>query len=154
MDNKDIIRHLAELNNLIHREIAKTKACTTTDNEQNINAVSHVGKCIIAYLRDHNHIDIFQKDLEEEFQVRRSTMSKALTLLENRGYISREAVSNDRRLKKIVLTDKAESVATNINMYRKNLEEKMVENISAEELTSFKITLEKIKHNLKQEGNK
>lgn len=59
---------------------------------------------IIRFLAEHTDCDIFQKDLEEEFSVRRSTVSKVLALMEDKGLIRRESVSSDARLKKLVLT--------------------------------------------------
>ena len=51
--------------------------------------------------------DIFQKDFEEEFSIRRSTATKILQLMEKNGLIERQKVESDARLKKIVLTNKA-----------------------------------------------
>lgn len=46
------------------------------------------------------HRDIYQKNLEEEFQVRKSTVSGILKLMEKNGFIYRESVKEDARLKK------------------------------------------------------
>ena len=48
--------------------------------------------------------DVYQKDIEEEFYIRRSSVSSVLQLLEKKGYIERIGVKGDKRLKKIVLT--------------------------------------------------
>ncbi|EGD49133.1 regulatory protein MarR [Ruminiclostridium papyrosolvens DSM 2782] len=48
--------------------------------------------------------DIFQKDIEEEFDIRRSSVTSVLQLMEKKGYIKRISVSEDARLKKIILT--------------------------------------------------
>ena len=54
--------------------------------------------------------DIYQKDVEAEFQIRRSTATGILQLLEKNGFILRKAEDRDARLKKIVPTEKAEKV--------------------------------------------
>ncbi len=54
--------------------------------------------------------DIYQKDIEKEFQIRRSTATGVLQLLEKNGFIHREPVKRDARLKRVVPTDKAEGV--------------------------------------------
>ena len=51
--------------------------------------------------------DVYQKDLEKEFQIRRSTATGILQLLEKNGFIYREQVKEDARLKRIVPTEKA-----------------------------------------------
>ncbi len=150
MTNKDIGRHLAELNNLIHREIIRTTAQSNSLYDENDKTISGAASCIIVYLHDHNDTDVFQKDLEREFSVRRSTMSKVLTLLEQKGYIKRVAVDTDKRLKKIVITQKAVLVADKIKADRAMLEEKMTDGLTEDELRQFRQTLEKIKQNLKE----
>lgn len=151
MAEKDIGRHLAELNNLIHREMKKNSLYENNKDDRKNAGISFAGSCIIAYLHDHGDKDVFQRDLEREFQVRRSTMSKVLTVLQQKDYIKRVDVSYDKRLKKIVLTQKAIKKADKLKSDRKSLEQKMVIGISNEELSKFKGTLEKIKNNLGQE---
>ena len=50
--------------------------------------------------------EIFQKDLEEEFNLRRSSATGILQLMEKNGYIERVPVEYDARLKKIVVLPK------------------------------------------------
>lgn len=146
MNNKDIGRQLAEINNLILRQ----KLADKTDD---MYGITRAGSCIIAYLHDHSGIDVFQRDIEREFMIRRSTVSKALTLLEQKGYIERISVSSDHRLKKIALTKKAVDIVDKIKADRQNLEKQMTNNIDTDEIDAFKKTLEKIKQNLSQEDN-
>lgn len=152
MSKKDIGRHLAEINNLLHRQLIKNSREFVGNSHAGAD-ISGAGSCIIAYLYDHNSEDIFQRDLENEFQVRRSSMSKVLSLLELKGFIQRVAVQSDRRLKKIVLTDKAKLVADKLKHSRLALEKKLTQNISQSELMQFRATLEKMKQNLTQEDN-
>lgn len=62
--------------------------------------------------------DVYQKDIEKEFDVRRSTATGILQLMEKNGLVYREGVPQDARLKRIVPTEKAiamrESVIENI----------------------------------------
>ncbi len=149
--NKDISRHLAELHNLIHREIINYATCTDNCNE-NATHISLSSSCILSYLHSHNDCDVYQRDLEREFGVRRSTMSKVLSSLEQKGYIKRVSVDTDRRLKKITLTEKAFCIADKIKSNSEDLEKKMIQSISEDELKIFKQTLEKIKQNLMKEA--
>lgn len=54
--------------------------------------------------------DVYQRDLEMALDVRRSTVSNVLGILESKGYLLRESVPCDARLKKLVLTPEGESV--------------------------------------------
>ena len=48
--------------------------------------------------------DMFQRDVEAEFNIRRSTATGILQLMEKNGFLLREPVAYDARLKKLVLT--------------------------------------------------
>ena len=56
---------------------------------------------IIGFLQDREDakIDTFQKDIEEEFSINRSTTSEMLKLMCQKGMIQRVAVVHDARLK-------------------------------------------------------
>ena len=56
------------------------------------------------------HRDLYQKDIEEEFQIRKSTATGTLQLMEKKGFIYRECAKQDGRLKRIVPTKKAEDI--------------------------------------------
>ena len=58
--------------------------------------------------------DIYQKDVEKEFQIRRSTATGTLQILEKNGFITREPVKQDARLKKLMPTEKAKGVRQHI----------------------------------------
>ena len=151
MKNSEIGRQIAEIHNLVHRLIQKAGGCCESGEKAGL---SHSSACIIGYLSDHKGEDIFQRDLEREFNVRRSTMSKVLSQLESKDYIARLDDTSDRRLKKIVLTKKAELLSSKINLQRLKLEEILRGSIEQEELLSFYKTCEKIKQNLLKEENK
>ena len=53
---------------------------------------------------------MFQKDLENAFGIRRSTVSKTVELMEQKGLVLRESVNGDARLKRLSLTKKAEEI--------------------------------------------
>lgn len=75
---------------------------------------------IIGYLIMNKDRDIYQKDIESEFAISRSTVTNILKLMEKKGYITRASVASDARLKKIVLTDKGIQTAV---MLKKAVEE-------------------------------
>jgi len=73
--------------------------------------------------------DIYQKDIETEFKIRRSSVTSVLNTLEKNGFIQRCSVENDGRLKKIVLTAKAKKVGAThratIDRFEQNLMDNM-----------------------------
>ena len=60
---------------------------------------------IIEYLYRHRDEPVFQRDIEREFSITRSTVTNILQLMERKGYIERQSVPQDARLKKLVLTE-------------------------------------------------
>ena len=94
--------------------------------------------------------DVFQKDFEQEFNIRRSTASNILALIEKNGLITRESVPYDARLKKITLTQKALDVQSVVEKAFESLEDTMKKDISEEELEVFFRVIDKINNNLER----
>lgn len=106
----------------------------------------------IGYFYHNRHRDIFQKDFEQEFNIRRSTASNILSLIEKNGLIKRESVPYDARLKKITLTDKAIDIQHIVDKSLGELEDTLKRGISDEELEVFYRVLDKISSNTEREG--
>ena len=60
---------------------------------------------IIGYLYRHRDTPVFQRDIEREFSITRSTVTNILQLMERKGYIRRQSVPQDARLKRLILTE-------------------------------------------------
>ena len=90
---------MSRLLNKFHRELHTLHA------DRFPEGITGVNIRIINFLADNSERDIFQRDIEEEFSVRRSTVSKVLSLMEEKNLIRRKTVSGDARLKKLVLTE-------------------------------------------------
>jgi len=103
---------------------------------------------IIGYIHHTAKSDVFQKDIETKYSIRRSTATGILQLLEKNGLVTREPVDYDARLKKIVLTEKALTVSRQAKRNLSELEEQLTKGISAEELAIFRSTIWKMKANL------
>ena len=100
-------------------------------------------------LRDSEGKDTFQKDIEEEFSINRSTASEMqLTLMNKRELIERVPVDYDGRLKKIVLTQKSLEIHEWINQTMMQLHEKLTNGLSSEEIEIFMDVIDKMIHNL------
>lgn len=104
----------------------------------------------IGYLHQNSDRDIFQKDFEQEFNIRPSTASNILSLIEKNGLITRESVPYDARLKKIVLTQKAIDIHQIIENSFEKLEDKLKDGISQEELEIFFRVIYKINNNIER----
>ena len=86
--------------------------------------------------------DIYQKDVEKEFQIRRSTATGTLQILEKNGFIIREPVKQDARLKKLVPTEKAIGVRQHILENIRYIEALLSKGIPEEKLSVCREVLE------------
>ncbi len=117
-------------------------------------ARSHGEKCtgthgwVIGYLYENRHKDVFQRDIEKQFSVRRPTMTAILQLMEKNGLILREKCETDARLKRIKLTPLALGVHEQHERDIEAFENYIREGVSAEELETFFKVLEKISNNV------
>ena len=111
--------------------------------------LTNMQKHILHYiLFETMHRDLFQKDVEKEYNIRRSTATETLQLLEKKGYIYRERVESDARLKRIVPTDKAVKVRCHLLDTIKRMEEQIKEGISENDMAVFLRVLKQISENL------
>jgi len=85
---------LRRLNNQIMRYIENSPV------KKRVETITGTNGWIISYLADHADQDIYQKDLEKRFGITRSTASKAMTSMEQKGLIARESVPQDARRSK------------------------------------------------------
>lgn len=58
--------------------------------------------------------DVYQRNLESEFHVRRSSITSLLQQLEKNGLLQRVSVQSDARLKKLILTEKGNIIQAEI----------------------------------------
>lgn len=103
---------------------------------------------MMVYLLNNEKNKVYQRDLEQVFKLRRSTISGILQTMEKNGMIKRIDSVNDARVKRIVLTSKAKSLhEKGLRMFRE-LESKVVQGIEQEKLDVFFDVLEQMKKNI------
>ena len=88
--------------------------------------------------------DIFQKDIEREFHIRPSSVSSVLSTMEENGYIHRICGCPDGRLKKLVLTDKARALQSDITRSMQEVESELGAFLSDEERRTLAALLFKL----------
>ncbi|HJD25491.1 MAG TPA: MarR family winged helix-turn-helix transcriptional regulator [Candidatus Blautia intestinipullorum] len=98
------------------------------------------------------HRDVYQKDVEEEFQIRKSTVTGILKLMEKNGFIRRESAQQDARLKKLVPTEKAEALRPSILEHIRRTETHLTEGIPPEELKICRKVMCRMLYNLAEKN--
>lgn len=127
MDNQvHIGKKINILSKRIHRRI---------DKEASQYGITGVQARILGFIYwKSKERDIFQKDIEEELDVRRSSVTSVLQLMEKNGFIERVSVSEDARLKKIILTEKGLEIQTNIYDFILGVEKSLRDELSEAEV--------------------
>lgn len=108
------------------------------DNESAEYGVTSIQGRIIGFVY-HQSIsrDIFQRDIEAEFNIRRSSVTSVLQLMERNGLIKRVSVSEDARLKKIILTEKGLEVQKYVHNSIDAIEKELKDEFTDDELITF-----------------
>jgi DNA-binding MarR family transcriptional regulator len=100
------------------------------------------------YKKEQALVDVFQRDLEKEFDIRRSTVTGLIKLMEQNQLITREPVPQDRRLKSLKLTVRSRSIYERVSEKFRQMEDRLRTNIPEQEIGRFLEILEKIKQNI------
>lgn len=129
------------LNNYVKRLVQSTKP-------EEFKESTGVHGWAIRYFYENHDKDVFQRDFEARFSIRRSTATNMLKLMEKNGIIRRESVPNDARLKKIVLTEKAVEMHKKATKNIEIIENTLKKGITNDELIAFYNVVDKIKANL------
>ena len=136
---------LKRLDNEIHSRMAIFRAETGADD------LTMMQSWIVGFLYNKRDQEVFQKDIEAEFSIARSTATGILQLMEKKGYIRRESLDRDARLKRVMLTGNGimlqEKIIHNIDW----MEKKLREGISREEMDIFFTVIRKMRRNIEQD---
>ena len=106
---------------------------------------------IIKFILNNSNKEVFQRDIENKFEIRRSTTTGILNTMEKNNLIKREISKLDKRQNKIVLTSYGKELFLKIERDISKLENRIVNNISKEELNIFFNVIDKIINNLEGE---
>ena len=131
--------HINKLSRIISRKVDAAVLNAIDDN------ITVSQAYVIDFITDNTDRDIFQKDLELEFGLKRSSVSLMLNNMEKNDLIKRLPVPGDARLKKIVLTEKASEISKKISVAIDSVESRVSESLSEEEVHLLLNMLNKIR---------
>ena len=73
---------------------------------------------------------VYQKDIENSFGIKRSSVASILSNMEKGGYIIREVDKSDARIKKVLLTENGQKLQREIGLTINMIEEIIARNMS------------------------
>lgn len=112
-----------------------------------LDKVTAANGYILHYLSENADKDVFQKNMETEFNIGKSAVTSILNLMENKGYIARSSVDRDARLKKITLTEKGAEVNRCIEKNIAYANSRLLDGISQDDYLCFAGVIKKICEN-------
>lgn len=143
MDDKNIFNSIKELEKVIVRKIM-----SETSHDEMFSKPSIAQMQIIKYILKHDGKTIYQRDLEEVFNLRRATISGILKTMEKNNVIIRVCDPNDARGKIVILSDDAKKFFKEKETLFKKLETILKKDISKEELETFYKVILKMRDNI------
>ncbi len=140
IENNDIGRSIHILSRQIKRKVDEAVS------KYNVTAV----QCsFIEFInRNRKEGNVYAKDIESRFNMRRATVAEILSLMEKNGLIERKSMSEDARLKEITLTKKSTEIINSVETEVKKVEKDLKKDLTEEELQNFMNILEKMSKNL------
>lgn len=143
MEDKNIFNSIKELEKGIVRKIMNE-----TSHDEMYSKPSIAQMQIIKYILKHDGKTIYQRDLEEVFNLRRATISGILKTMEKNNVIIRVCDPNDARGKIVILSDDAKKFFKEKETLFKKLETILKKDISKEELETFYKVILKMRDNI------
>ena len=145
-DEKSTNMHMGRLIQMLSHQM-KRKNCIVAmiDGDSLTVMQKHILKFI---LLETLHREIYQKDIEKFFGLKKSTITSILNSLEDAGYIERKVGKDDGRLRRIVLTEKGFAMNEKVHNEFETLEENMSNLFSEDEYNNLIASLEKIRNYL------
>lgn len=130
--------------------VAIRRAVDASKQRRNLQNCTGTHGWVIGYLYDNRHRDVYQRDIEKQFSVRRPTMTAILQLMEKNGLLERTRDENDARLKKIVLTPLALEIHQSHEKGIEQFENLIREGIRDEDMKTFFEVCEKLQINVEK----
>lgn len=140
---------IKKLKSLIRKTIHNSETFKT--NEELTNVIGWT----IGFIsrRASEGLETYQKDIEAEFRINRSTATGLLQNMEKLGYLYREVSTTDSRLKRIVLTEKSTELNKKVLMTFDKVEQKLLVGFTQEEKEQLFGYLLRLEENLEREGD-
>lgn len=105
---------------------------------------------ILQHLSERAGEEVYQKDIEQLFAIKRSTANQMLRTMENRGYIRRTVSEEDARRNILTVTEDGVAACEHIGKSQQQFLIKLHGDISDKDLEQFQFILRKLWTNMEQ----
>ena len=137
IEDKERYINTGRLIHILSNQMKRRNASEAVGDDGLTTMQKHVLKHI---LLETMHREVYQKDIEEEFRIRKSTATGILQLM--------ESSKKDARLKRIVPTPKAEALRPEILEHIRDTEKRLIQGIDQEDVKICRKVLVQMIQNL------
>ncbi len=137
------MREMVNLNCIWHRMIEKRMSDLGLTSIQS-RMLGYV------YFQRRQEKKVFQRDLEEEFKIRKSSVTSVIQILEKKGLVRRIGVPGDARKKELVLTEQGIAVQETVLERLNRLEDMANQALGEEERKLWFSCIRKIEARLEE----
>ena len=146
MDRRETLGYRIRLiQNEIHRRMEAKRSENETHSEADLTGMQ---RWLMGYLKEHEGEEVYQRDIERAFSVSRATASNMLSVMERKGLIERLPVERDARLKKLVLTERAQALLTRAEQDVREMEALLTAGMEKQEICHLMQLLDRVLANL------
>lgn len=138
---RKIALDIRELQQFIKQKFEQEK----TDQDLHL---THGQVRVLMYINNQD-CPVYQKDIEDFLNVRRSTTTEILNVLERGEFILRNRATHDGRLKEIILTKKTLDIIDEMASRLLAMDQLLKSNIEPSDLDVFFKVIDQMKENLK-----
>ena len=112
------------------------------------SGMTHQQTQLLAFIYARRNQDVYQRDIEQELCLSSATVSQQLQVLERKGFVTRVTSPQDRRTKKLVLTEQALSMHNAFFQTISDVDEVLCMGFTDVEKTLFMSLLHKAYNNI------
>ena len=114
------------------------------------NKVTGTHGYILGFICRKNELNeiVYQKDIEQEFSIRRSSATEILNTMENNGLIERTPCIEDKRQKRLIVTEKGITTHKTIISRLNAIDDEIRQALTQEEFDAFKLIITKLEKEL------
>ena len=141
MDNINVYSALQDL------QLSAERYMRNNITDSNITEEAGSNAWIIKYIFSSKRA-VYQRDLEKEFGINRSSASKSVDALVERGLVIREHIPEDGRLKKLTLTEKGQKIAEQFAARENCVDKALTNGLSASDKKLLASLIGRMKINL------
>ncbi len=137
------ITHIGPMVRMIHTAI--DRQINTRVQEMELTSAQIF---VLHYINRNSDKDVFQKDIEKHFELSHATVSGLISRLEAKGFIECLPAKNDKRYKRLCVTEKARCYDEQMRQHIDQVEKQALEGFSDEDIRQLQSYLDRILANL------